>query len=134
MTSGFQKWLKFTHSKVNVDQLQSWEQLVCHLFYFLLSNLSTALQLSSFFIIVFLSLWILRCANEKLAVPWLNWFNKICGWIVQNFFMHFNKFIKKHTLITKNCFNLLGCKLLFYPGAFNMTTGPAHWEPLIRAR
>lgn len=28
----------------------------------------------------------------------------------------------------------LGCKLLFYPGAFNMTTGPAHWEPLIRAR
>jgi len=27
-----------------------------------------------------------------------------------------------------------GCKLLFYPGAFNMTTGPAHWEPLIRAR
>ena len=29
---------------------------------------------------------------------------------------------------------VLGCKLLFYPGAFNMTTGPAHWEPLIRAR
>lgn len=27
-----------------------------------------------------------------------------------------------------------GCKLLFYPGAFNMTTGPAHWELLIRAR
>ena len=29
---------------------------------------------------------------------------------------------------------VLGCKLLFYPGAFNMTTGPVHWEPLIRAR
>ncbi|XP_073256280.1 omega-amidase NIT2-A-like [Porites lutea] len=27
-----------------------------------------------------------------------------------------------------------GCKLLLYPGAFNMTTGPAHWEPLIRSR
>lgn len=27
-----------------------------------------------------------------------------------------------------------GCKMLFYPGAFNMTTGPAHWELLQRAR
>ena len=28
----------------------------------------------------------------------------------------------------------LGCQLLLYPGAFNMTTGPAHWELLARAR
>lgn len=28
----------------------------------------------------------------------------------------------------------LGCKLLIYPGAFNMTTGPAHWELLLRGR
>ncbi len=27
-----------------------------------------------------------------------------------------------------------GCKLLCYPGAFNMTTGPVHWELLTRAR
>jgi len=27
-----------------------------------------------------------------------------------------------------------GAKLLIYPGAFNMTTGPAHWELLQRAR
>ena len=27
-----------------------------------------------------------------------------------------------------------GAKLLFYPGAFNLTTGPAHWELLFRAR
>jgi omega-amidase len=27
-----------------------------------------------------------------------------------------------------------GCNLLIYPGAFNMTTGPAHWELLCRAR
>lgn len=27
-----------------------------------------------------------------------------------------------------------GCQLLIYPGAFNMTTGPAHWELLTRAR
>nr|XP_054767767.1 omega-amidase NIT2-like [Lytechinus pictus] len=27
-----------------------------------------------------------------------------------------------------------GCHLLLYPGAFNMTTGPAHWELLQRAR
>ncbi|KAL5500281.1 hypothetical protein EMCRGX_G011813 [Ephydatia muelleri] len=27
-----------------------------------------------------------------------------------------------------------GCQLLCYPGAFNMTTGPAHWELLIRSR
>ena len=28
----------------------------------------------------------------------------------------------------------LGCKLLVFPGAFNMTTGPAHWELLQRGR
>ena len=27
-----------------------------------------------------------------------------------------------------------GCRVLIYPGAFNMTTGPAHWELLQRAR
>lgn len=27
-----------------------------------------------------------------------------------------------------------GCSLLIYPGAFNMTTGPAHWELLGRSR
>jgi omega-amidase len=27
-----------------------------------------------------------------------------------------------------------GCRLLVYPGAFNLTTGPAHWELLQRAR
>ena len=27
-----------------------------------------------------------------------------------------------------------GARILFYPGAFNMTTGPAHWELLFRAR
>ncbi|KAM3875785.1 omega-amidase NIT2 [Diretmus argenteus] len=27
-----------------------------------------------------------------------------------------------------------GCQLLVYPGAFNMTTGPAHWELLQRGR
>lgn len=29
---------------------------------------------------------------------------------------------------------LRGCHLLVYPGAFNMTTGPLHWELLQRAR
>lgn len=27
-----------------------------------------------------------------------------------------------------------GCRFLFYPGAFNMTTGPAHWELLLKSR
>jgi omega-amidase len=27
-----------------------------------------------------------------------------------------------------------GCKMLVFPGAFNTTTGPSHWELLIRAR
>ena len=27
-----------------------------------------------------------------------------------------------------------GAEILFYPGAFNMTTGPAHWELTFRAR
>ena len=30
--------------------------------------------------------------------------------------------------------SITGCHLLVYPGAFNMTTGPAHWELLIRSR
>ena len=32
------------------------------------------------------------------------------------------------------CYFLSGCKLLLYPGCFNMTTGPAHWELLQRGR
>ena len=28
----------------------------------------------------------------------------------------------------------IGCKLLVYPGAFNMTTGPVHWELLAKGR
>eukprot|EP00010_Vexillifera_abyssalis_P002226 CAMPEP_0201556206 /NCGR_PEP_ID=MMETSP0173_2-20130828/53879_1 /ASSEMBLY_ACC=CAM_ASM_000268 /TAXON_ID=218659 /ORGANISM="Vexillifera sp., Strain DIVA3 564/2" /LENGTH=288 /DNA_ID=CAMNT_0047968355 /DNA_START=66 /DNA_END=932 /DNA_ORIENTATION=- len=28
----------------------------------------------------------------------------------------------------------INCKFLVYPGAFNTTTGPAHWELLLRAR
>lgn len=31
-------------------------------------------------------------------------------------------------------YRLKGCKLLVYPGAFNMTTGPMHWELLQRGR
>lgn len=27
-----------------------------------------------------------------------------------------------------------GCSLMLYPGAFNLTTGPLHWELLQRAR
>lgn len=27
-----------------------------------------------------------------------------------------------------------GARVLIYPGAFNMTTGPMHWELLLRAR
>lgn len=36
----------------------------------------------------------------------------------------------------KIIFNMLsaGCQLLIYPAAFNMTTGPAHWELLQKAR
>lgn len=36
--------------------------------------------------------------------------------------------------MTLLCLTDLGCELLLYPGAFNMTTGPAHWECLIRGR
>lgn len=31
-------------------------------------------------------------------------------------------------------YRLQGCEILIYPGAFNMTTGPIHWELLQRAR
>ena len=32
------------------------------------------------------------------------------------------------------CMCLRGAKVLFVPAAFNMTTGPAHWELLFRQR
>lgn len=31
-------------------------------------------------------------------------------------------------------YSKMGCKLLLYPGAFNMTTGPVHWELLQKGR
>lgn len=31
-------------------------------------------------------------------------------------------------------YNQQGCQLLIYPGAFNMITGPAHWELLAKGR
>lgn len=31
-------------------------------------------------------------------------------------------------------YNKEGCKMIIYPGAFNMVTGPAHWELLQRSR
>lgn len=33
-----------------------------------------------------------------------------------------------------NIYAQKGCQLLIYPGAFNMTTGPAHWQLLQRVR
>jgi omega-amidase len=27
-----------------------------------------------------------------------------------------------------------GCHFLVYPGSFNLTTGPLHWELLLKAR
>jgi len=32
------------------------------------------------------------------------------------------------------CYAKAGCKLIIYPGAFNMTTGPKHWKLLQQAR
>ncbi|OQV21067.1 Omega-amidase NIT2 [Hypsibius exemplaris] len=32
------------------------------------------------------------------------------------------------------CYARAGCKVLIYPGAFNMTTGPKHWKLLQQAR
>lgn len=37
-------------------------------------------------------------------------------------------------LIISNVFYVLGVDILLYPGAFNMKTGPLHWELLLRAR
>lgn len=31
-------------------------------------------------------------------------------------------------------FSVLGCQMLIYPAAFNMTTGPLHWSLLQRSR
>ena len=33
-----------------------------------------------------------------------------------------------------NLYQKKGCCMIYYPGAFNMTTGPAHWELLARGR
>lgn len=39
------------------------------------------------------------------------------------------RFIELGRILTLN-----GAKILIYPGAFNLTTGPAHWELLFRSR
>eukprot|EP01098_Paradermamoeba_levis_P010516 TRINITY_DN4418_c0_g1_i1.p1 TRINITY_DN4418_c0_g1~~TRINITY_DN4418_c0_g1_i1.p1 ORF type:complete len:207 (+),score=58.08 TRINITY_DN4418_c0_g1_i1:467-1087(+) len=41
--------------------------------------------------------------------------------------IRFAELAQKMTAVT-------GCQMLVYPGAFNMTTGPAHWELLQRGR
>jgi len=44
---------------------------------------------------------------------------------------------KFHRAVKRLCvcvYVCVGCELLVYPGAFNMTTGPVHWELLARAR
>ncbi len=40
-------------------------------------------------------------------------------------------------ILTKTLYHLMcvsGVRVMFYPGAFNMTTGPLHWELLLRSR
>ncbi|KAL7983458.1 hypothetical protein Chor_000334 [Crotalus horridus] len=46
------------------------------------------------------------------------------------------QFQESETLSAGDRFSVLDtcCKLLVYPGAFNLTTGPAHWELLQRGR
>ena len=39
------------------------------------------------------------------------------------------RFVELARIMTEN-----GASILFYPGAFNQTTGPAHWELLFRSR
>jgi omega-amidase len=39
-----------------------------------------------------------------------------------------------HALTLTNSYASRRCSLLLYPGAFNMTTGPLHWELLVRSR
>lgn len=51
---------------------------------------------------------------------------------VADFFIHSTSlicFLQLSMLMRKK-----GCSILFFPGAFNLTTGPAHWELLQRAR
>ena len=63
--------------------------------------------------------------------------------IILIFIAHVHNFILtsmfSYMLTCQLLFNLsfyiiLGCKLLIYPGDFNMTDGPTHWELLIRNR
>ncbi|XP_064500355.1 omega-amidase NIT2 isoform X2 [Pseudopipra pipra] len=46
------------------------------------------------------------------------------------------QFKESETLSPGNSFSMFDtrCQLLIYPGAFNLTTGPAHWELLQRGR
>ena len=49
-------------------------------------------------------------------------------------FEFLKRYLKVYQIATQICARDMGCQLLLYPGAFNMTTGPAHWELLARAR
>merc|ERR1712080_439257 len=54
---------------------------------------------------------------------------EMCGWKIGIGICYDLRFFEMSAQYAKK-----GCQLLVYPGAFNMTTGPKHWELLIRAR
>jgi Carbon-nitrogen hydrolase len=80
----------------------------CHIAIFMLISVSADL----------LVLMLLHSCNYELKFYWNYWNLNI---ISQNYSQ-------------AALFLIPGCQLLVYPGAFNMTTGPAHWELLVRAR
>lgn len=43
-------------------------------------------------------------------------------------------FLERCGKMTEAVLNSVGCVAMIYPGAFNTTTGPLHWELLLRAR
>lgn len=51
-----------------------------------------------------------------------------------SFFFRSISFLKNMIIWHVSSDNTTGAHLLCYPGAFNMTTGPLHWELLQRAR
>ena len=61
-------------------------------------------------------------------------FVKIFSLFQLNREIHKNVFNNENYPLYSISYYLLGVQLLLYPGSFNMTTGPAHWELMLRSR
>jgi omega-amidase len=73
-------------------------------------------------------------SDHLICVPILNFYNLStlsCPSLTHTIKLSYDIRFPEYSLLLAQTYK---CNLLIFPGAFNLTTGPAHWELLQRAR